>query len=68
MAGGGLLLLHTHTLLTTFKYSTHNTQLAVDFYGGRKTGEKTFKARERISNKLNSHMTLSPGIEPGSQW
>jgi hypothetical protein len=30
--------------------------------------EKTLKARERINNKLNSHMTPSPGIDPGSQW
>jgi hypothetical protein len=36
----------------------------VDFYGGR----KTLEARERINNKLNSHMTPTPGIEPGSQW
>jgi hypothetical protein len=35
-----------------------------DFYGGR----KTLEARERINNKLNSHMTTSLGIEPGSQW
>jgi hypothetical protein len=39
----------------------------VDFFGARKTGEpekKTPEARERINNKLNSHMTSSPGIEP----
>jgi hypothetical protein len=31
----------------------------VDFYGGRKTGEperKTLEARERINDKLNSHI------------
>jgi hypothetical protein len=31
----------------------------VDFCGGRKTGEpgeKTLEAKERINNKLNSHM------------
>jgi hypothetical protein len=37
------------------------------FYEGGKP-EKTLEARERINNKLNSHMTPSPGIEPGSQW
>jgi hypothetical protein len=28
-----------------------------------RTRRKTLKARERINNKLNSHVTLSPGIE-----
>jgi hypothetical protein len=27
---------------------------------------QTFEARERINNKLNSHMTASPGMEPGA--
>jgi hypothetical protein len=39
----------------------------VYFYRGRKTkepGEKTLEARERINNKLSSHLMLSPGIEP----
>jgi hypothetical protein len=30
----------------------------------QKTQRKTLEARERINNKLNSHMTLSPGIKP----
>jgi hypothetical protein len=29
---------------------------------------KTLEAREEINNKLNSHVTPSPRIEPGSQW
>jgi hypothetical protein len=29
-----------------------------------RTWRKSLKTRERINNKLNSHMTLSPGIEP----
>ena len=32
----------------------------------RRTRRKTLEARERINNKLNSHMTPSPGIEPGA--
>jgi hypothetical protein len=32
--------------------------------GNRRTRRKTLEARERINNKLNSHMTPSPGIEP----
>jgi hypothetical protein len=43
----------------------------VDFCGGRKTVEldwrKTLEARERINNKLNSHMTPSTGIESGNE-
>jgi hypothetical protein len=41
----------------------------VDFCGGRKTGEpgrKPLEARERINNKLNSHMMPRLGIEPGA--
>jgi hypothetical protein len=30
----------------------------------RITQRKALKARERINNKLNSHMTAGPGIEP----
>jgi hypothetical protein len=30
----------------------------------RRTQRKTLEARERINNKLNSHMPPSPGIEP----
>jgi hypothetical protein len=30
------------------------------------TRRKTLEARERINNKLNSHMTPSPGIESGT--
>jgi hypothetical protein len=36
----------------------------VDFCGG----SKTLEARERINNKLHSHMTPIQGIEPESQW
>ena len=31
-------------------------------------GEKRLGARARTNNKLNPHMTPSPGIEPGSHW
>ena len=31
-------------------------------------GEKPLGARTRINDKLNPHMTLSPGIEPGPHW
>jgi hypothetical protein len=30
----------------------------------RRTRRKTLEARERTNNKLNSHVTPSPGIEP----
>ena len=30
--------------------------------------EKTLGARTRTNNKLNPHMTPSPGIEPGPHW
>ena len=41
------------------------------FQEGGKTGvpeEKTLGARTRTNNKLNPHMTPSPGIEPGPHW
>ena len=41
------------------------------FEKGGKTGgpgEKTLVARTRANNKLNPHMTPSPGIEPGPRW
>ena len=34
----------------------------------RSTRRKTLGAGTRTNNKLNSHMTLRPGIEPGSHW
>ena len=39
--------------------------------GGGKTGvpgEKPLGAEKRTNNKLNPHMTSSPGIEPGPHW
>ena len=30
--------------------------------------EKPLGARTRTNNKLNPHMTPSPGIEPGPHW
>ena len=33
-----------------------------------KTGENPLGARTRTNNKLNPHMTPSPGIEPGPHW
>ena len=32
------------------------------------TGEKPLGARTRTNNKLNPHLTPSPGIEPGPHW
>ena len=44
----------------------------VGFCGGGKTGvlpgEKPLGAEKRTNNKLNPHMTSSPGIEPGPHW
>ena len=43
----------------------------VGFLGEGKTGvpgEKSLGARTRTNNKLNPHMTPSPGIEPGPHW
>ena len=31
-------------------------------------GEKPLAARTSTNNKLNPHMTPSPGIEPGPHW
>ena len=31
-------------------------------------GEKPLGARTTTNNKLNPHMTPSPGIEPGPHW
>ena len=31
-------------------------------------GEKPLGARTRTNNKLNPHLTPSPGIEPGPHW
>ena len=41
---------------------------SVHFLGERKTGvhgDKPLGARERTNNKLNPHITLTPGFEPG---
>ena len=41
------------------------------FLGEGKTrvpGEKPLGAGTRTNNKLNPHMTPSPGIEPGPHW
>ena len=43
----------------------------VGFCGEGKTGvpgEKPRGAEKRTNNKLNPHMTSSPGIEPGPHW
>ena len=43
----------------------------VGFWGEGKTGEpgeKPLGARTRTNNKLNPHLTPSPGIEPGPHW
>ena len=44
---------------------------SVGFWGEGKTGvpgEKPLGAEKRTNNKLNPHMTSSPGIEPGPHW
>ena len=43
----------------------------VGFWGEEKTGvpgEKPLGAKTKTNNKLNPHMTPSPGIEPGPHW
>ena len=43
----------------------------VGFWGEGKTGvlgEKGLGAKERTNNKLNPHVALTPGFEPGPQW
>ena len=43
----------------------------VGFWGEGKTGvpgEKPLGARTRTNNKLNPHLTPSPGIKPGPHW
>ena len=43
----------------------------VGFCGEGKTdvpGEKPLGAEKKTNNKLNPHMTSSPGIEPGPHW
>ena len=34
----------------------------------RSTQRKTSRSKERTNNKLNPHMTLGPGDEPGPHW
>ena len=44
---------------------------SVGFWGEGKTGvpgEKPLGAEKRTNNKLNPHMTSSPGIEPEPHW
>ena len=44
---------------------------SVGFCGEGKTGvpgEKPVEVEKRTNNKLNPHMTSSPGIEPGPHW
>ena len=44
---------------------------SVGFWGEGKTGvpgEKPLGAKERTDNKLNPHMALAPGFEPGPHW
>ena len=52
--------------------SRSNWNLEVFFFLGEgKTGvpgEKPLGAEQRTNNKLNPHMTPSPGIEPGTHW
>ena len=51
----------------------HCVQIEIEFrnVGEGKTGvpgEKPIGARTRTNNKLNPHMTPSPGIDPGQHW
>ena len=34
----------------------------------QRTQRKKLRAKMRINNKLNPHMTMGPGIEPGTDW
>ena len=53
------------------KNSTSNWNLEMLVLGreeNRSTRRKTPGAKTRTNNKLNPHMTPSPGIEPGPHW
>ena len=54
---------------TNWGLSRSNRNLEVLFFQERGKhgvpGEKPLRARTGTDNKLNPHMTLSPGIEPG---
>ena len=62
----------------TSSYGNNNNYLIkvsmffyVGFWEEKKTGvpgEKPLGADERTNNKLKTHMTPGPGIEPGTQW
>ena len=57
-------------LLSTVSRSNWNLEMLVFVEGGKpeypeKKKKKTLGAGTRTNNKLNPHMTPSPGIEPG---
>jgi len=57
-------------------FFVHRVQIELEFKnagfrGEGKTGvpgEKPLGAKTRTNNKLNPHLTPSPGIEPGPHW
>ena len=61
---------------STWWLFTHCVQIELEFRNvgffrrgeNRSTGRKPLGARTRTSNKLNPHMTPSPGLEPGLHW
>ena len=66
------ILVEIHEVPLTSTASGSNWKLEVFvFEEGGKTvvsGEKALGTRTRTNNKLNPHMTPSPGIEPGPHW
>ena len=63
------LAYYIHSIGDTFQIELEFR--SVGFWGEGKTGEpgeKPLGAGTRTSNKLNPHMTPSPGIEPGPHW
>ena len=56
---------------TNWAFQIYMEFTSVCFLGVGETGvpgEKPLGARIRTNNKLNPHMTPSPGIEPGPHW
>jgi hypothetical protein len=47
------------------KYNFEIQRKRKPFLRREENRRKTLEARERINNKLNTHMTASPEIEPG---
>ena len=55
-----------YSMWTPYK-SNWNLEI-IGYWGKRKTRKKSLGARMRTNNKLNPHVTPSPGIKPGPHW